>query len=129
MQYALDQSVAVWLLNDDKTPISQVRPRVQVLSVSNAGNRIEIELRFLAGERYSSAEPGAFLPAYSRKWWQDLRADARDVSDREPPPLSIVVHGVIEPGAHIYLPWGAWTTEREGYCYTSESREEQSAIW
>jgi hypothetical protein len=127
LQYAFDQSVTVGLLHDDKTPISEVRPRVRVLSVNNAGNRIEIELRFLAGERYSSVEWVVFLPTYSRKWWESLRADVRDVCDREPPSLSFLVHGVVEAGAHIYLPWGVWMTEREGYGYTSPPCEEQSA--
>lgn len=63
------------------------------------GTRFEIELRFQAGTSYCCAEPGCFLPTYSRAWWTRLREALRDHCDREPPPFTMIVHGVVESGA------------------------------
>lgn len=74
-------------------------PRATLLSVSPGGTRFELELRFQSGKSYCCAEPGCFLPTHSRAWWMRLREALRDHCDRDPPPFTMVVHGVVESGA------------------------------
>lgn len=74
-------------------------PRSTVIDVSSSGNRFEIELRFVRGEQYCCMEPGCFVAGYARAWWQRFRAALAEVSDRDPPPMTISVRGVFERGA------------------------------
>jgi hypothetical protein len=75
------------------------KPLVRVLGVSEAGTHIEIELRFVSGVRYCCAEPECHLGLGERSWWAQLRSRLRDSTDRDPPPLSLPVRGVVEDGA------------------------------
>ncbi|MBX3359581.1 MAG: hypothetical protein KF745_14275 [Phycisphaeraceae bacterium] len=83
----------------DSTRPDRALPRAQVISVSPSGNRFELELRFQSGTTYCCAEPGCFLPTFCRSWWKQLRETLLELSDRDPPPLSLVLHGVVEHGA------------------------------
>jgi len=72
-------------------------PTLRVLGANEAGTWIEVEMRFRAGVRYCCAE----VPCHAGggTWWERLRADLAEVSDRVPPRLTLKVHAVIEEGS------------------------------
>ncbi len=110
LQHALDS-----VLPEPVVP-NRSRPQARIIAVNPAGTSFEIELRFKAGRTYCCIEPGCFLSTYSRAWWDSFRAALREVSDREPPPLSITIHGVVEAGAILDARIPA-TVESETHTY------------
>lgn len=95
LQFALDSL----LDGDDLHNPGCVWPNARLLNVSNSGCELEVELRFLSGQRYSCIEPGDFISGSSTSWWQKFRQALAEVSDRQPPPMSIRIYGVVEAGA------------------------------
>ncbi|CAG0990331.1 hypothetical protein PHYC_02254 [Phycisphaerales bacterium] len=71
------------------------------MSVTAGGTRFEVEMRFCAGKTYCCVEPGCMLPTHRRDWWRELREGLREVSNREPPSMSILIRGVIETGVVV----------------------------
>jgi hypothetical protein len=95
IQYALDQLTAT-------APGAVLsRPEARVIGVSEAGSRVEVELRFRRGKSYRAFEPGEYLASHDTLWWKEFRAHLSAVSDRTPPPMAITVFGVVEEGALI----------------------------
>lgn len=74
---------------------------MRLLSVSDGGTHLEIELRFEAGKSYCCVEPTCHLPAFDLAWWTKLRGVLAAHSDRVPPPFTLVVLCVIEADARI----------------------------
>lgn len=74
-------------------------PSIRVLSVSDSGHRFEIEMRFRTGDLYCCEGAHCFLSTYSKSWWTKFRARLAQVTDREPPPMVMQIHAVIEEGA------------------------------
>jgi hypothetical protein len=97
LQLALDTAMG------EPTNTELSTPHVNVIAVSRTGMRAEIEIRFRAGERYCCAEPGCFMPTFSRDWWCRLRESLRASAGREPPPMVIKVLGVVEEGALLQV--------------------------
>ncbi len=95
LQYALDASLS------EPTTRGMARPLARVLAVSPRGSQIEIELRFKAEEKYCCSEPGCSLPTFSREWWRAFRKHLNESSERNPPPLTLRVDVVVEPGAKL----------------------------
>lgn len=95
LQYALEQMLR------GQTPYGTSWPIPLVIAVSDSGAAFEVELRFQHDKRYCCCEPGCFLAAYDAKWWRKFRALLKDVDDRDPPPFSIAIHGVVEAGAKM----------------------------
>jgi hypothetical protein len=99
-------------------------PVLTVLSANEGGTRLEVELRFREGERYCCAEAICHLGAGSQRWWQNVREYLRTVSDREPPPLSLAVSGVVEYGALLDSQHAPGFCEVcEAYTYTAHVLE------
>lgn len=86
-------------LSEPATDNSRCPPTLRVLSASDSGTRIEIELRYRAGVRYCCAEWMCHFPVHRRSWWQNVRETLRAITDRDPPPMSVHVFGVVEHGA------------------------------
>jgi hypothetical protein len=104
------------------------KPRPQLLSISPRGTKIELELRFLAGKRYCCAEWGCFLPAFDKRWWTRLREGLQESTERIPPPLTLLVHGVVEEGAGLrVLKCIGLSMLSEAYSYRSEPLRERDA--
>lgn len=102
MQHAVAQPLRIGELNPDRSPTpGRTPPLARVLSVSDSGNRFEVELRFVRGTLYCCAEPGCFLPTFNSDWWRRFREHLREVSDREPPPFVVTVHGIVEEGTEL----------------------------
>jgi hypothetical protein len=103
-------------------------PDVRMLSVSNSGTHFEVELRFRPGETYCCCEPEDFLATWGAWWWRTFRAHLAEVSDREPPPMSVTVFGAIENGARfeVYVPFGL-PRESEAFTYRNEPAHERDA--
>jgi hypothetical protein len=76
-------------------------PLMQVISVSPGGNRFELELRFEQGKTYCCGESACFLNTFTEPWWIRFREALAERTDRKPPPLTMLVHGVIEEGAML----------------------------
>jgi hypothetical protein len=72
-------------------------PTLRVLGANEAGTWIEVEMRFRADVRYCCAETACH--AGGEMWWERLRADLAEVSERVPPRMSVKIHAVIEEGA------------------------------
>lgn len=108
-------------------PPGRSRPRVRVLDVSDSGHRVQIELRFLSGERYCCAEPGCFLGTYDPAWWNGVRVRLKQVSDRDPPPMSLAIVGVVEEGAEFESHRGLLPLASPAYAYTDGPVREADA--
>jgi hypothetical protein len=103
-------------------------PEVRVIGVSQSGNRVEIELRFRSGKVCSAIEPGDFLGTYCSHWWQRLREHLGEVTDRTPPPMTLTVHGVIEPGVLVEGDDAARTPQQTAtFCYRHRLSDECDA--
>lgn len=94
LSHALNESLG------ETTVAGRSRPAVTLLSVSDSGNAFEVELRFKADRRYCCAEPGCFMPCHAA-WWARFRESLAEVTEREPPPMSITIHGIVEEGAEL----------------------------
>lgn len=70
------------LLAIGNSPYPRQWPAIRVLSMSDSGAGVQIELRFRAGERYCCGEPRCYLATYDAAWWHKLRAHLREVGDR-----------------------------------------------
>jgi hypothetical protein len=98
-------------------------PIITVLAANDGGIRLEVELRFRSGRRYCCTESQCHLGA-SRRWWQKVREHLRDVSDRDPPPISLSVTGVVEPGALFESHRSLGMPEAsDAYTYAAQVRE------
>jgi hypothetical protein len=94
-------------------------PALRVVGVDGA--RIELELRFRAGERYCCGEPGCYLGA-DRVWWKNVRRYLGE----DAPGGSVVlwVRGVVEDGALFVNLGSLGLPERSGaYEYEHQVRE------
>ena len=106
----------------------QTWPLVRVLAVNTSGTRLEVELRFQAGQSYCCAEAGCHLPTSSRDWWERLRADVLAATGRNPPPLVLKVRGVVEEGATFCLHRSIGLAEAStGYTYDHGPCREEDA--
>lgn len=122
LQHAMDGMLC------GKTRNGLARPRPTVLAVSGTGARFEMELRFLAGEEYCCAEAQCFLWTYDRGWWDAVRELLQEVSSRQPPPMVVVIHGVVELGAKLrWLSDGTVGVPSAAYVYECDPRREEDA--
>lgn len=104
------------------------RPEVTVLSVSRSGARLEVEVRYRAGREYCCAESVCHLPLYCKRWWARFRESIREASEREPPPVSVVVYGVVEDGALLAtMPSLGISARSKAYSYRAGVEREKDA--
>lgn len=93
LQHALDQTLA------DRDDLRSARPDLTVIAADEAGLRFEAELRLRAGPfAYCCDEPGCHVAASTQRWWRAFRSDLAEVSDRTPPPMTLILHTAVEPG-------------------------------
>lgn len=104
-------------------------PLMQVISVSPRGNRFEIELRFQRGKTYCCAESCCFLNTFLDAWWTGFRSALAERTDRDPPPLTMLVHGVVEEGALLRdLLYFRPSMASQAYSYRSEPYRERGPL-
>jgi hypothetical protein len=94
-------------------------PALRVVGVDGA--RIELELRFRAGERYCCAELGCYLGG-ERAWWEGVRRYLGEDAPRRS--MVLWVRGVVEDGALFVNLGSLGLPERSGaYEYEHQVRE------
>lgn len=104
------------------------RPLISIIAVSQNGLKIEIGLRFERGSRYCCAEPGCFIPSFDRQWWSRVREHLRAVTEREPPPMTLEINGIVEDGALLRVLAGLGLPEESsGYSYRHGPCREREA--
>src|SRR5262245_54093873 len=77
------------------------KPTIRLLSVNASGNRMEIEMRFRSGETYCCAELGCHVATHDAEWWKSFRSCISRMTDRDPPPMTLTIYGVIDAGARL----------------------------